>query len=77
MSLCSEPFWARYLVIERLVERYDTRTFEDLRLVYAASETEAEEIYERWWESKSEAYSHSYFATGEALETLGSPEPKA
>lgn len=48
----------------------DTKVFEDLRLVKAASAGEAERKYEAWWEAKSSDYSHSYHASGEVLETV-------
>lgn len=52
----------------------DTTVFDDIRLVRAGSPSEAEEIYDKWWEEKSSDYSHSYFSTCEAMETLGSTD---
>lgn len=37
--------------------------FEDLKLVYANSEREAEQKFERHWKDQSSDYSHTYFVT--------------
>ena len=48
----------------------DTVTFNEVRLVKATSPKEAEEKYEKYWESKSSDYEVSYYATATALETI-------
>ncbi len=35
--------------------------FDDLKLVYAASEREAEQKFERHWEAQTEPYANAYF----------------
>lgn len=48
----------------------DTITFDEVRLVKATSPKEAEEKYEKFWESKSSDYEVSYYASGSVLETI-------
>lgn len=48
----------------------DIVTFDEVRLVKAASLKEAWEKYEKYWESKSSDYDVSYYASGSVLETI-------
>lgn len=48
----------------------DPVVFNEVRLVKATSPNEAEEKYEKYWESKSSSYDVSYYAAATALETI-------
>jgi hypothetical protein len=48
----------------------EAREFVDTRLVMAHDAEEAAHKYVKYWEGKTEEYSHYYYVTCEVLETL-------
>lgn len=48
----------------------DEKTWTDMRLVMAHNAEEAAHKYEKYWEDKTDEYSHYYHVTCEVQETL-------
>lgn len=45
-------------------------TTEDIRLVRADSPGEAERKFDKYWTDQSDEYSHTYWTSGDCLETI-------
>lgn len=56
--------------VDRTEYMGDSRSFDDIRLVKAENEAEAQSKYEEFWRSKTSEYSVYYHAYGDVQQTV-------